>query len=175
MLTNGTYSDTSVAAANGTLPDWAVQLDLYGINIENRQIASFGRVGGNDVNYDDDIVVTFVDNDKLVVNAINGHFPAQLASDLPWELNLKLTEEAEPKVMVDMSMMSSIPGIFVVGDANSSVLSNWAVLSTFCTCIWLTNVHVLGIIRAMFHMRCGVPRGQSCPSMVSRCILTAEP
>lgn len=119
MLTNGTHDDTTVTTANEALPDWAAQLDLYGITIENRQIARFGRVGGDDNDHEGDIVVTFADNDTLVVNAINGHFPAQLASDLPSKLNLKHTEEAEPKVLVDISMKSSIPGIFVVGDANS--------------------------------------------------------
>lgn len=54
MLTNGTHNDTTVAAASDTLPDWAAQLDLYSITIENRQIARFGRVGGDDNDHEDD-------------------------------------------------------------------------------------------------------------------------
>lgn len=119
MLTNGTYNDSTAAKANETLPNWTEQLELYSISIENRQIASFGRVKGNESDYEDDLLVTFADNGTLVRDAIKATFPAELASSLPAQLGLNLTDDAESKVGVDDHMESSIPGIFVVGDANS--------------------------------------------------------
>ena len=119
MLTNGTYNDATKAQASNDLPDWAEQLALYNIGIENRIIASFSRVHGNDSDYDDDFRVTFTDGDSIVRNAIKGVFPAELASDLPMKLDLKLSNESDATVLVNDNMESSIPGIFMVGDANS--------------------------------------------------------
>lgn len=119
MLTNGTYNDTMKAQASNDLPDWAEQLALYKIGIEDRIIASFSRVHGNDSDYDDDFKITFTDGDSIVRNAVRGNFPAQLASDLPMKLDLRLSNETDATVSVDSNMQSSTPGIFMVGDANS--------------------------------------------------------
>ena len=119
MLTNGTYNDVTKAQASVDLPDWAEQLALYNIGVENRIIASFSRVHGNDSDYDDDFKITFTDRDSIVRNAIKGAFPAALASDLPMKLGLQLSDESDATVLVDTHMQSSVPGIFMVGDANS--------------------------------------------------------
>lgn len=41
MLTNGTYTDIAKAQASNDLPDWAEQLVLYNIGVEDRIVASF--------------------------------------------------------------------------------------------------------------------------------------
>ena len=119
MLTNGTYNDSARAQASKDLPDWTEQLALYNISVEDRIIASFSRVNGNDNDYDDDFKITFTDGDSIVRNAIQGNFPAQLASDLPMKLGLQLSNESDATVEVDFNRESSVSGIFVVGDANS--------------------------------------------------------
>jgi len=53
MLTNGTSTDSAMAKASETLPNWATQVAAYNIGIENRTISSFSRVNGNDNDYDD--------------------------------------------------------------------------------------------------------------------------
>ena len=119
MLANGTYNEITKAQASNDLPDWAEQLALYNISVEDRIIASFSRVHGNDSDYDDDFKITFTDGDSIVRNAIKGAFPAELASDLPMKLDLRLSDESDATVLVDSNMQSSVPGIFMVGDANS--------------------------------------------------------
>jgi len=54
-----------------------------------------------------------------VVNAIKANFPAELASSLPRTMDLKLNDEDDKKVLMDTHMETSLPGVFVVGDANS--------------------------------------------------------
>lgn len=101
------------------LPDWADWLALYNISIENRVIARFSRVNGNDSDYNGDFRITFTDGKSIVRNAIKGAFPAELSSDLPAKLGLELSSESDATVQVDSNMQSSMPGIFMVGDANS--------------------------------------------------------
>lgn len=119
MLTNGTYTDIAKAQASNDLPDWAEQLVLYNIGVEDRIVASFSRVNGNDSDYDDDFQITFTDGQSIVRNAIKGAFPAELASDLPMKLDLQLSNESDATVLVDAKMQSSVSGVFMVGDANS--------------------------------------------------------
>ena len=119
MLTNGTYNDGTRAKASSDLPDWTDRLALYNISVENRIIASFSRVNGNDSDYDDDFKITFTDGESIVRNAIKGAFPAELASDLPMKLGLHLSNESDRTVVVNSKTESSMPGIFMVGDANS--------------------------------------------------------
>lgn len=120
MLTNGTYNDTSAAKATEALPDWQERLAAYNIGIENRLIASFSRLHGNETDVDDDFVVTFTDGGSIVRNAIRANWPSKLASDLPMHLGLELKViEDDVFVAVNENMESSMPGVFVVGDANS--------------------------------------------------------
>ncbi|MCJ1457127.1 hypothetical protein MMC28_007494 [Mycoblastus sanguinarius] len=122
MLTNGTFNNDTMAKASATLPSWEKQLALYNIEIENRIIVSFSRLHGDDGDCDDDFIITFEDNSTVVRNSIKGNFPATLASDLPEQMGLKLTEddgEGISTVVVDKNKESSILGVFMVGDANS--------------------------------------------------------
>ena len=119
MLTNGTYNDATKAQASQDLPDWADRLALYGIDVEDRIISDISRVHGNESDYSDDFKITFTDGESIVRNAIKGTFPAELASDIPSQLGLKLSNESDATVQVDSNMESSMPGIFMVGDANS--------------------------------------------------------
>ena len=119
MLTNGTYNDTTKAQASKDLPDWTDRLALYNISVEDRIIASFSRVNKNDSDYNDDFRITFTDGESIVRNAIKGNFPAELASNLPTKLGLKLSNESDATVQVDHNMESSMPGVFMIGDANS--------------------------------------------------------
>ena len=119
MLTNGTCNDTTKAQASKDLPDWADRLALYNISVEDRTIASFSRVNGNDSDYDAGFRITFTDGQSIVRNAIKGSFPAELASDIPLKLRLQLSNESDATVQVDDHMQSSMPGVFVAGDANS--------------------------------------------------------
>ena len=119
MLTNGSYNDATKAQASQDLPDWAHQLALYNIGIEDRIISDISRVNGNESDYSDDFKITFTDGDCIVRNAIKGAFPAEMASDIPSQLGLKLSNESDATVQVDRNMESSMPGVFMVGDANS--------------------------------------------------------
>lgn len=119
LLTNGTCTNATKAQASQDLPDWAARLALYNISIEDRIIASFSRVNGNDSDYNDDFRITFTDGGSVFRNAIRGNFPAELASDLPAKLGLALDDESDATVLVDSNMESSMPGIFMVGDTNS--------------------------------------------------------
>ena len=73
----------------------------------------------NDSDYNDDFRITFTDKGSIVRNAIKGAFPAELASDLPIKLGLKFSNESDATVLMDRNMESSVPGVFMVGDANS--------------------------------------------------------
>ena len=75
-------------------------------------------MNGNDSDYSDDFRLMFTDGESLVQNVIEGTFPAELASDLPLKLRLKLSNENDARIQVDQSMESGMPGVFMVGDAN---------------------------------------------------------
>lgn len=95
---------------------------VYGIEIDNREIVSFERVDGNEDDLKSNFLITFADGGTLVRNAIKANFPAELASDLPKKMGLVLEDGADGSdvhVVVDGHMESSMPGVFVVGDANS--------------------------------------------------------
>ena len=166
LLTNGTCNDAAKAQATKALPDWADRLASYDISVEDRVIARFSRVHGNDSDYDDDFRITFTDGESIVRNAIRGFFPAELASDLPLGLNLKLSDESDATVQVDGNMETSVAGIFAVGDANSSALphsnsiSNRAVLAD--------AFFPAGTDRTMSCTQCGARNGRSSTCTVSR-------
>lgn len=121
ILTNGTYTNATIAQVSETLPNWADQIAAYNIGIENRTISSFSRLNGNESDFNDDLLVQFADNDTMVRNAILGNFPAELASNLPVDMGLKLGAEDgdEVHVVTDDNMETNVKGVFVVGDANS--------------------------------------------------------
>ncbi|KAF6223313.1 hypothetical protein HO133_000155 [Letharia lupina] len=69
--------------------------------------------------HDDDFRITLTDEESIERNGIKRAFPAGLPSDLPTKLNLKLSNEIDATVQVDDNMESSVPGVFMVGDANT--------------------------------------------------------
>ena len=122
MLTNGTCDDAARAQASADLPSWEQQLQYYDIGIEDRVISAFSRVHGNDSNYDDDFWITFADNSSIMRHSIKANFAATLASDLPEALGLSTAvdeSEGTLNVVVDENKETSMPGVFMVGDANS--------------------------------------------------------
>ena len=134
LLTNGTCTDAAKAETTKALPDWADRLASYNISVEDRAIAAFSRLHGNDSDSDDDFRITFTDGGSIVRNAIKGTFPAELASRLPLSLDLTLSDESDATVRVDGHMETSAAGIFAVGDANSSALSPQFQISVRASC-----------------------------------------
>ena len=126
ILTNGTYTNSTIAQVSAKLPDWAEKLAACNIGIENRTITSFSRLHGNESDFSDDILIKFSDDRTVVRNAILADFEAQLRSTLPLGMGLKLRKEdgGEVHVETDDNMESSMKGVFVVGDANSDQSHN---------------------------------------------------
>ena len=116
MLTNGTCTEAAKATAFDLRPEWDKKLAAYNITIEDRIITRFSRVHGNDSNYDDDFVVTFEDGQSISRNGILAHFKSEQALSLPQQLGLNITQDY---VVVDENKETSMPGVFMVGDANS--------------------------------------------------------
>ncbi|KAL6715585.1 hypothetical protein ACLMJK_006546 [Lecanora helva] len=122
LLTNGTYNNTTVAATAAILPNWAEQIKAYGIGIENRVIERIGRVKGDESDWEDDLEVVFVEGGSVVRNAIHARFGAEVASgELLRGVGVGMVrdEAGVEYVGVDEHMEASVPGVFVVGDANS--------------------------------------------------------
>ncbi|KAK4691800.1 hypothetical protein P7C71_g5280, partial [Lecanoromycetidae sp. Uapishka_2] len=105
MLTNTTFTAEAAKEVTAQMPYWEQRLAVHGIDIENREIVSFERVSGNESDFESDFLV----------------------SGLAEELGLVLTAKeagGDLHVAVDGIMESSLPGVYVVGDANSDASEN---------------------------------------------------
>lgn len=126
---NGTYTDANIAILNQKRPGWQIQLDRYGVVLENGTIASIERLQDGAVVND---VTTGTEYDKFKVNLENGtsiersafitNFPSVQRSYLGRPLGVKIYGE---KMSVDAgSMKTIVPGVYAVGDANSDNSTN---------------------------------------------------
>jgi thioredoxin reductase len=125
---NGTYTDANVAILDKKRPGWKIQLQKFGVGIENSTIDSIVRLQDGAVVYDaatdteyDIFQINLADGSTFERGAFITNFPSVQHSYLGVPLGVKIYSE---KMNVDPASMRAAPGVFAVGDANSDNSTN---------------------------------------------------
>ncbi|KAJ5489774.1 thioredoxin reductase [Penicillium diatomitis] len=126
---NGTQNEATEAETEKRRPDWKKQLAVWNVTIDNRTISAVKRLQDgakvqNQATHQqfDKFQLEFTNGETAERDAIFTNYPSVQASNLPGQLHLNVTNE---KIVVSSSsMMTSIAGIYGVGDANSDGSSN---------------------------------------------------
>ncbi len=130
---NGTDTQQIRAQADQREPDWETYLDLHKIKVDNRTISRLVRLRDNDDSAEDTSLPSNPHHDLFSVEFATGEpiqravffsdFPAVQASSLGEELGVKFQDG---KIEVDMAkgLITSVPGVYGVGDANSDGSTN---------------------------------------------------
>ncbi|EFR04488.1 hypothetical protein MGYG_07496 [Nannizzia gypsea CBS 118893] len=130
---NGTeHNPDDIDYLNQRYPGWRERLQRYNVKINNNLITSIDRLQDGSKVYDeknwneyDKFRVNFEDGESVERSVFITNFPTVQASDLPDQLGLERDEKEWNKIKVDFrGMQSSIPGVYVVGDANNDGSTN---------------------------------------------------
>lgn len=127
LLVNGTQTPDQEEQLSKQYPTWEKQLKDFNAKIENRTIASIERLqDGGKVNDPkkglefDKFRVHFTEGAPLERGTFITNFDTAQRSSLPKDLGLEF-EGAKVKTN---NVRSSLPGIWVIGDANSNGVTN---------------------------------------------------
>ncbi|EGD98685.1 thioredoxin reductase [Trichophyton tonsurans CBS 112818] len=130
---NGTEHNVGdITYLNLKYPQWRKQLQNYNVKINNKMITSIDRLQDGSKVYDEK---NWQEYDKFRINFNDGtseergvfitNFPTEQHSDLPDQLGLARDPVDKNKIKVNFrGMRSSVPGVFVVGDANNDGSTN---------------------------------------------------
>ncbi|KAF4959564.1 hypothetical protein FGADI_1631 [Fusarium gaditjirri] len=129
---NGTHNDEMRRVADEQFPQWEEYLKLHNVTIDNRTITSLERLkGGEEVDKkpwlpsipkDDLFSVHFTEGDPVQRVAFLSSFPSMQRSDVGTNAGVGLTYG---KLRVtNNAMLTNVPGIYAVGDANSDSSPN---------------------------------------------------
>ncbi|KAF9633293.1 Pyridine nucleotide-disulfide oxidoreductase class-2 [Lasiodiplodia theobromae] len=132
---NGTDTPENRAAAAKAFPEWEAYLQLHGVRIENRTIASFTRLADGEDAYDDadpslptvpeydSFRVDFTEGESVERAAFLVSFPKEQASDVGAELGVTLYGD---RLFANQSagLITNVPGVYAVGDANTDNSTN---------------------------------------------------
>ncbi|KAI2790618.1 putative thioredoxin reductase [Penicillium oxalicum] len=128
-LVNGTQTAAGEAETEKRRPEWKKQLEVWNVKLDNRTISSIERLQDGGMVQDkadhrqfDNFRINFTTGDSVERNALLTNFPTVQQSSLPGQLHLNMTKD---KIAVSSSsMMTSLDGLYAVGDANSDGSSN---------------------------------------------------
>ncbi|KAI7762867.1 hypothetical protein LZL87_008308 [Fusarium oxysporum] len=129
---NGTDNDEMRRVADEQLPQWEEYLKLHNVTIDNRTITSLERLkDGEEVDKkpwlpsvpkDDLFSVHFTEGEPVQRVAFLSSVPNKQRSDIGERAGVELTNG---KLRVtDQTMLTNVPGIYAVGDANSGSAEN---------------------------------------------------
>ncbi|GBF60528.1 thioredoxin reductase [Trichophyton mentagrophytes] len=130
---NGTEHNVGdITYLNLKYPQWRKQLQNYNVKINNKMITSIDRLQDGSKVYDkknwqeyDKFRINFSDGTSEERGVFITNFPTEQHSDLPDQLGLARDPVDKNKIKVNFrGMRSSVPGVFVVGDANNDGSTN---------------------------------------------------
>lgn len=128
ILANGTDTPDQTAILDATNPTWRQQLTVLDIPIDNRSIESITRLQDGAVVHDqaqdaeyDIFRVNFANGESIQRSAFFTNYPTRQNSDLGYQLGLNFDGTM---IAVDTSLLTSAPGVYAVGDANSDGSTN---------------------------------------------------
>ncbi|CVL06091.1 related to thioredoxin reductase [Fusarium mangiferae] len=129
---NGTDNDVMRRVANAQFPQWEEYLKLHNVTIDNRTITSLERLKeGEEVDKeprkpsvpkDDLFSVHFTEGEPVERVAFLSSFPSRQRSDVGEKAGVFLTKGKLG--VISGTMLTSVPGIYAVGDANSGSVPN---------------------------------------------------
>ncbi|EWZ45797.1 hypothetical protein FOZG_06013 [Fusarium oxysporum Fo47] len=132
---NGTDNDETRRVADEQFPQWEEYLKLHNVTVDNRTITSLERLkDGEDVNKepwlpsvpkDDLFGVHFTEGKGEPVQrvAFLSSVPNKQRSDIGDRAGVELTN-GKLRVTDNQTMLTNVPGIYAVGDANSGSAEN---------------------------------------------------
>lgn len=133
LFVNGTDTPAQWAAAEKIVPKWDQYLKLHRIKIDNRTITSIERLANGTVGDEDPSIPSHPEHDLFKLNfetgepvlraAILTNFPSVQKSNLGPEIGVALYD-GKLAANASIGMMTNVPGIFAVGDANSDNSTN---------------------------------------------------
>ncbi|PNP56995.1 hypothetical protein THARTR1_02837 [Trichoderma harzianum] len=133
LFVNGTDTPEQRAATEEGFPKWEQYLKLHGIKIDNRVLTSIKRLANGTVGDEDPSLPSHPEHDLFQLNFETGapvlrdalltNFDTAQKSNLGEETGVALYGG---KLAADEShgMVTNIPGIFAIGDANSDNVTN---------------------------------------------------
>ncbi|DAA78146.1 TPA_exp: putative thioredoxin reductase [Trichophyton benhamiae CBS 112371] len=130
---NGTeHSVEDILYLNRKYPHWRQQLKHYNVQINNKMVSSIDRLQDGSKHQDkktwqefDKFRVNFNDGTSVERSVFITNFPTEQHSDLPDQLGLARDPIHKNKIKVNFKgMRASVPGVFVVGDANNDGSTN---------------------------------------------------
>jgi thioredoxin reductase len=133
LFVNGTDTPAQRAAADEGFPSWERYLQLHDIKIDNRTITSIKRLANGTVGDEDPSLPSHPEHDLFQLNfetgtpviraAILTNFGTAQKSNLGAETGVALYGG---RLAADQShgLVTNIPGIFAIGDANSDNVTN---------------------------------------------------
>lgn len=129
---NGTDNDVMRRVADAQFPQWEEYLKLHNVTIDNRTITSLERLKeGEEVDKeprkpsvpkDDLFSVHFTEGEPVERVAFLSSFPSRQRSDIGEKAGVLLTKGKLG--VISGTMLTSVPGIYAVGDANSGSVPN---------------------------------------------------
>ncbi|KAK1992884.1 FAD/NAD(P)-binding domain-containing protein [Colletotrichum falcatum] len=131
---NGTDTPEARNATEAKNPKFQEYLDLHGVKIENRTIAAITRLADGGVPAHDPSLPTAPEHDLFSVSFVEGGEPVQRAAlfvDFPDEQRSTVGADAGVQLWggrlaadVSKGLLTNVPGIYAVGDANSDNSTN---------------------------------------------------
>ncbi|KAH8882424.1 sulphydryl oxidase [Thozetella sp. PMI_491] len=130
---NGTDTPQVRAKANDSSPNWDLYLKIHNVTVENRTIEYITRLRADNDTGSDPSLPSVAHHDLFSVEFASGSpvqragffasFPSVQASDLAPKMGIKMLGE---KIGVDevKGMITSLSGVYAVGDANSDNATN---------------------------------------------------
>jgi thioredoxin reductase len=134
LFVNGTDTPSNRAATEGKFPGWEKYLKLLDVKIENRTLASITRLRDGASPFADPSLPTYPEHDLFQVSFTDRKNPVlrnAFFADFPSVQRSKVGEDAGVqlygnKLAADGAggLVTNIPGIFAIGDANSDNVTN---------------------------------------------------
>jgi thioredoxin reductase len=134
LFVNGTDTPENRNVTEQKFPGWEKYLKLLNVKIENRTLASITKLRDGATPYADASLPTHPEHDLFQVDFVDKKDPIlrnAFFADFPSEQRSKVGENAGVqlygnKLAADSSkgLVSNVPGIFAIGDANSDNITN---------------------------------------------------
>ena len=133
---NGTDTPAARNATETGFPKWQKYLQIHNVTVENGTLASITRLRNGTTGNEDPSLPTVPEHDLFRVDftdkarapvqraAFFTSFPDEQRSDVPKKLGVKIYGNDRIAVDQTKGLVTTIPGVYAVGDANSDNVTN---------------------------------------------------
>lgn len=133
---NGTDTPAARNATETGFPKWQKYLQIHNVTVENGTLASITRLRNGTTGNEDPSLPTVPEHDLFRVDftdkarapvqraAFFASFPDEQRSDVPKKLGVKIYGNDRIAVDQTKGLVTTIPGVYAVGDANSDNVTN---------------------------------------------------